>query len=139
MEIKITYSKSVAKNIDKEKLIYNVVKKSSAFLKLPHTVTIRIETLDPGLYAQTDITYKKIVLNSLLELNDIIFPLVHELIHLEQIETGKLNRSKQGKYVWEGQVYDVPENITHENYKQLPWEHEITKKNYDIVKKVLEN
>lgn len=137
MEIKISHSRDSRKDIYKDKLIESIVNKAANFLTLPKLVKIELKKLNPSNYAETDITNKSIVINSELDLNDILFPLIHELIHLEQIELGKLNRSKCGKYVWENQVFDIEESISYNDYKELPWELDVSKKHYDIVAKIL--
>lgn len=138
MEIKISYSRDSVKDIYKDKLIEAIISKAANFLTLPKLVRIELKKLSPNNYAETDITNKCIVINSELDLNDILFPLVHELIHLEQIELGKLNRSRCGKYVWENQIFNIEESISYSDYKELPWELDVSKRHYDIVVKILQ-
>jgi hypothetical protein len=60
--------------------------------------------------------------------------LAHELIHLEQYDSGRLRVIKNGVVIWEGKemnVLDIP-------YNDRPWEREAFKRQDDLEKKLLE-
>lgn len=137
MEVKIVHSRDSQKDIYKDRLIESITTRAAKFLTLPEIVIIELKKLNPSNYGETDITSKKIILNCDIDLHSIIFPLSHELLHLEQIETGRLNRSRSGKYVWENVVFEVEESITYSHYKDLPWELDVNKKHYELVAKIL--
>ena len=61
-----------------------------------------------------------------LSLNDVVIPLAHELIHLEQMTLGKLMINHEGLYIWEKQPYEVDTTqVPYGEYLQLPWELEV--------------
>lgn len=139
MLVKFIYGKC-AVDLRKEKLIKHIVEKLSAELTLPDIVTIEFQKMGNSVYGETDISNKKITLNYELELNDILIPLTHELIHLEQIQVGKLAKSRSGEYVWENKPYKIqPNRLRYKEYKELPWESEIDKKQKLLLEKLLKN
>lgn len=135
MQVKVFFADN-----KKERLVCKIVERASLSLQLPNTVEVEFQSLGPSAYGETDIIRKRITINSDLELNDIVLPLIHELIHLEQIETGRLAKSRQGTYVWEGAVYRVnPAKMLYSDYNKLPWELDVAKKQQNILDKLLKN
>lgn len=135
MEIKLYHAKNCY-DYKKQQLAKSIINKANTFLSLPDTIEVEFQSLGKSAYGETDIDRKRITINFDLQLNDIVIPLLHELIHLEQIHTGRLARSRDGQYVWEGQVFYVnPLNMSYEDYRQLPWESDSDRKQ----KKLLEN
>lgn len=133
MEIKLRHAKDCFDG-KKNQLVESIIKRASCYLELPTTIEIEFQDLGNSAYGETDIDHKRITLNFKLELNDLFIPLLHELIHLEQIHTGKLSRSKDGQYVWEGQVFYVnPLSMSYEEYRQLPWEFDSDKKQQKLL------
>lgn len=58
----------------------------------------------------------------------------HELIHLEQYDSGRLRVIESGVVLWEGKemnVLDIP-------YNERPWEKEAFRRQDDLEKKILE-
>lgn len=96
------------------------------YLTLPEEIVIEMSTMSPSVYAETYLHYKnthRIRLNVQLLINDIVIPLVHELIHLEQFTVGKLMINHEGLYIWDKQPYNIKLNDLHYgDYLQLPWE-----------------
>lgn len=137
MEIKVKFAKNLY-DPNKERLARSIVTRTQQYLNLPNIVEIHFQSLGRSAYGETDITTKRITINFDLELNDLLLPLLHELIHLEQIHTGLLNKSRNGEYIWNGQVYFVdPLTETYENYKQLPWEIDSEIKQKKLLQKLL--
>lgn len=133
MEIKLRHAKDCFSS-KKNQLVESIIKKASCYLELPTVVEIEFQDLGKNSYGETSIDNKRITLNFKLELNDLLIPLLHELIHLEQIHTGRLARSKDGHYVWEGQVFYVnPLDMSYEDYRQLPWEFDSDKKQQKLL------
>lgn len=140
MTVRFFYAKGLVIDYNKEKLVKHVVQQTGAHLKLPNSIDIEFQRMGSSTYGETDIATKRITINFDLGLNDIFLPLLHELIHLEQIETGKLARSKEGHYVWESTVYKIePGMLSYDDYKELPWEQDIVKKHRYLVKELLKN
>lgn len=119
-------------DLNKEKIIHKVCSILSRRLKLPTSITIVLKKLEPAIYAETSLqnmSQYRIVINSDLPIRDMIEPLVHELIHLNQIYTGKLV-GKKGSYFWEGIEYKVKSGLsqTYSDYQSMPWEIDVNQK-----------
>jgi len=119
-------------DLNKEKIIHKVCSILSNKLKLPTSITIVLKKLEPAIYAETSLqnmSQYRIVINSDLPIRDMIEPLVHELIHLNQIYTGKLV-GKKGSYFWEGIEYKVKSGLsqTYSDYQSMPWEIDVNQK-----------
>lgn len=139
MQIKFYYPKGLF-NIEKETIVKKVTETASQYLTLPKLIEIEFQHMGPSFYAETDIVKKRITLNFDLSTNELVIPVSHELLHLEQIETGRLSKSRFGEYVWEGNVYKIdPVKIPYVEYRQLPWELDIVKKQKILLEKVLKN
>ena len=139
MQVKIFYAKGLYDS-NKESLACKIVEEARPHITLPDIVEIEFQRMGPSMYGQTDVSRKRITINFDLDLNDIFIPLLHELIHLEQIHTGKLAKSREGKYVWEGAVYRVdPARMLYKDYNKLPWELDVAKKQQDLLEKLLKN
>jgi hypothetical protein len=111
---------------DRETLCETICISLSNVLTLPDEIIIEIVKMSPSAYAETYLHYKnshRIRLNNSLLINDIVIPLTHELIHLEQFTTGRLMINHEGLYIWEQMPYNVNMNDLHYgDYLQLPWE-----------------
>jgi hypothetical protein len=97
-------------------------------LDLPREIQIEFKELGDSIYAETSLNPRysnRITLNSNLEINEIIKPLIHELIHLEQINKGILSKRRNGSYLFEGKVYNIKPNMSYKDYQSLPWEHDV--------------
>lgn len=130
MAIRVIHTASADPN--KEKIIHKVCSILSDRLKLPTSITIILKKLEPAIYAETSLqnmSQYRIVINSDLPIRDMIEPLVHELIHLNQIYTGKL-AGKRGSYFWEGIEYKVKSGLsqTYSDYQSMPWEIDVNQK-----------
>ena len=77
----------------------------------------------------------RISINNKLTSTEIIEVLVHELIHLNQIKTGRLSSTSNGRYIWNKRQYTLNPNI---DYDTLPWERDVVAKQKHILKQTLE-
>ena len=138
MHVKVIHLCLVDKN--KEKIIHKVCSIILHKLKLPD-ITVVLKRLEPSVYAQTNLHHSdpyKIVLNSDLSIADTIKPLVHELIHCDQVYTGKLS-CKKGSYIWQGIEYRNQNqlNQTYSEYQNLPWELDVNQRLPKLLEFVL--
>lgn len=126
MQIKFIYPKDVLQNVSKEELCSTICNKLHTHLTLPDNVIIEFVWLEKHTHADTYVHYKdgpRIRLSLHLSLNHIVLPLLHELIHLEQMTLGKLMINHEGLYIWEKQPYEVDTTqLPYGEYLQLPWE-----------------
>jgi hypothetical protein len=139
MHIKFIYPKGIV-DINKNKLVQKVCTNFIEHLELPDEIVIEFQYLPFSTYAETMLDHKRVIINLHLDLNDIVIPLVHELIHLHQLHKGQLAMSKKGEYVWEGAVYRVnPAKMLYSEYNKLPWELDVAKKQQKILGNILKN
>ena len=131
--IRFIYSKTKIINSNKEKVLLKLFDKASQYLKLPKTLEVEFIDLHDSLYAETIVNprYKnRIRLNNKLSEKEIIRPALHELIHLEQMYTGRLSSPRTGMYLWEGQLYNHNdlEKLSYVDYSNLPWETDVNER-----------
>jgi hypothetical protein len=129
-------------DLKREKVITNVYNIAKNYLELPETVEVEIKSLGPNIYAETVANPRfknRMRINGDLSLTELIKPLVHELIHLEQIHTNRLSVNRQGFYIWENKVYRNfnPISMTHEEYKNLPWELDVSQRENELLNTIL--
>jgi len=126
--IKFSYYKNAGPDKDKEKVAQNVIDTIKKYIELPETIKVEFINMGTSQYGEAvvDINNPNLVrINLDLSTTDIVIPLVHELIHLEQMHTGKLSNAKFGYIIWEGKKYKVKSDIAYKDYMQLPWEQDV--------------
>ena len=128
---------------DKCKLIQIICDKVEELLHLPTEVDIEFTAMSPSTYGDTMVDYKnqiRIRLNKALQINDIMIPLVHELIHLHQMHIGQLMITSAGVYVWEKQTYEVDvTQMMYTDYLRLPWEADVADKQPKLMEEILKS
>ena len=128
---------------DKCKLIQIICDKVEELLHLPTEVDIEFTAMSPSTYGDTMVDYKnqiRIRLNKDLQINDIMIPLVHELIHLHQMHIGQLMITNAGVYVWEKQTYEVDvTQMMYTDYLRLPWEVDVADKQPKLMEEILKS
>lgn len=136
MNVTVIFPKNSQPDIAKAIIAERICQAASLYIDLPDN--IRIEFCDLEHYGETVLISKKIKLNITLTTHEIIFPLIHELIHLNQMHKGRLVITRFGDYVWEGKTFKVSNaKLTHKEYKQLPWEVDVTNREKELLVKVL--
>lgn len=138
--IKFIYNGGI-EDKDREKVVTAVIGKCKKKFSLPDSIEVEFRKLEPAVYAETLIEFRfknRIRLNSSLNYVDVIKPLIHELLHLNQTHTNKLYGRRDGAYVWLGKAYKVNEDINYNQYKNLPWEKDVSDKETNILDEILE-
>ena len=141
-KITFTYSGSIRPPVTYERFVTKIIKLVKKIYVLPETIQVQLCDLDDSLYGMTVLDPRfpnRIKLNQILDINDVMIPLIHELMHLHQIYTNKLQSRKGGIILWENQVYKVNMlNMSYAEYQNLPWEIDAdqkVKKIIDFIKK----
>jgi predicted metallopeptidase len=128
---------------DREKVIVRVCEKAKHHIKLPETIEILFKYLDLNVYAETIIEHRfknRIHINNNLSAKEVIRPLVHELIHLNQTHTEMLQSNGRGICIWKGTRYSINNTIPDYNdYCNLPWEIDAIEREPELLRLVLEN
>jgi hypothetical protein len=70
-------------------------------------------------------------------MKEVIVPLIHELLHLNQTYTGKLSGRRDGSFLWNSKVYYAPKIPTVQEWSKLPWEIDVAEKENFILEQVL--
>lgn len=140
MQVKILFPPN--KHDYKKALIStNICTKVSQLLPLPQYIEVEFSELKSGIYGETHLIPRnthRIVVNIFLAEKEIIFPIVHELIHLNQIHEGRLAISRSGLVVWEGKTYSLkPNSLTIKDYNNLPWEQDVINRQNNIIQQIL--
>lgn len=129
-------------NLKKETVIKNVINFLKDYLLLPNHLTIEFRKLSPHFYAETNLNLsnsRTVILNCMLSEKEIITPLIHELIHIDQIENKKLLVYKNGDVCWLGKRFDVEyiKRCTYAEYQNLPWENEVLERQENLLNLLL--
>lgn len=138
--IQFKYYKGTIPDVQKEKVAKNVCLTLREYLDLPETLEVEFVHLGPSTYGETivDTRYpNRIRINLDLSLTEIIIPIVHELIHLEQIKQGRLSNTRFGDILWEGKKYSMDKNMSYREYMKLPWEMDVSTRQTKLLSKIL--
>jgi hypothetical protein len=124
----------------REVIIDSFIRLIKPHLDLPDIIEVCLYPLDPNVYGGIDVVHKnRIAISTLLELHDIPKILTHELIHVSQKHTGLLKINSNGLCYWRGIPYTkvLPEEMSYEDYMNLPWELDVQKREKDLLKLTL--
>lgn len=106
-------------------------------LDLPNEIQVEFAKLHDSQYGATPVNSRfknRIQINTMLTANEIPQVLVHELIHLSQIKTGRLSNTSNGKPIWDGRIFQLTENV---NPDDLPWEQDVANKQQLLLTKTV--
>lgn len=139
--------------VNKEKIITNTCNTAKKYIKLPEELEVEIQNFSsPNYQRQYRYVLAETVLDSRLKVNririnndlsqkEIVIPLVHELLHLNQIVEGRLSVYKNGDIFWENKRYQLkdPTKSSYDYYENLPWEVDVRAKEKTLLNKILSN
>ena len=125
-----------------ETIAKKVCELTGEIISLPDKIEIEFTELKHDIYGEIIIhpSYKRrIRISSSLSPKEIIYPIVHELIHLHQIQSGILNISDSGVFTWAGKEYKLKttDEMTKEEYHALPWEEDVVYRQPFILDRIL--
>lgn len=152
MNISFFY-KDCEPNIEKEKVITNTCILAKKYVMLPDVLDIEIQNFSsPNYQRQYRYVLAETVLDSRLKVNririnselnqkEVIIPLVHELVHLNQIVENRLSVYRNGDIFWEGKRYQLkdPTKSTYDYYENLPWEIDVRAREQKLLKNILQD
>ena len=141
MNVVISFPKNSQPDIAKATVAERLCQAASLCINLPDHIEVHFANLGPGTYGEIMLKpgiNRVITVNLDLSVNEIIYPITHELIHLSQMYEGKLAVSRTGLYVWEGKTYKVdPAKISYKEYMNLPWEHDVTLRQKTLIEQII--
>jgi len=137
------YKGNISPLIPIEKFVTKVITLVRQIYPLPNIVEIQFENMDENVYGMTMLDPRfpnRIRLNQDLTLEELILPLTHELLHLNQIFTNRLQSRSGGRILWEKQIYKVDSmKLSYEDYQNLPWEYDVTIKQKKLLEFIAQN
>lgn len=124
---------------DRELVVTNIVNIVSTLIDIPDSIEVEFRNLK-HIYGELllDPRFKtRLRLEETLSSKEIIVPLVHELIHLNQVHVGRLKASRDGVF-WDNKFYNMKSReITTEVWANLPWERDVANKQQKLLENVL--
>jgi hypothetical protein len=137
MNINILFPKNYQPDIAKAKVATRLCQAASLYIDLPNSIIIEFTELDNDVYGDSILSANKIRINIKLSVKEIIYPIIHELLHVNQMHKGKLVVYKN-KIVWEGKTYSIDQSkLLYEEYRNLPWEQDVANREKILLGKIL--
>lgn len=141
MNIDINFPRNYKPDIEKAKVATSLCQAASLYITLPNNIIVEFVDLGPGIYGESTLYFNqqnKIRINLQLSNKELIYPLVHELLHLNQIHEGRLAVTRFGECVWESKVYKIDQSrMSYNDYRQLPWELDVAAREKELLVKIL--
>ena len=126
-------------NIEREKVSTHICQFLANILKLPIEIQIVFAKLPDSIYGNTIVNHRfknRITINSMLAANEVPIVLIHELVHLQQITTGRLSNTSNGKFMWDKKIFNINDDTDHD---MLPWELDVSDHLPKLIKQVQES
>lgn len=143
MKVIFIYRGSSKPNAIYEKLTEKVIKLMKTIYVLPDRIEIQFENLSPNIYGMTVLDPRfpnRIRINQDLSLEEYMLPLTHELLHLHQMFTNRLQSRSGGRILWDNVLYKVNNaTLSYSEYLQLPWESDVVQKQHKLLSFLQEN
>jgi hypothetical protein len=143
MKLTYIYKGSVKPPVIYEKFTAKVIDIMKKMFVLPDTIEIQFEDMGPSVYGMTVLDPRfpnRIRINQDLSLEEYLLPLTHELLHLHQMFTNRLQSRPGGRILWDKQPYKVNMmTMSYNEYQQLPWELDVAEKQQKLLKLLQEN
>jgi hypothetical protein len=116
---------------DQEKVATKLCENVAQVIVLPNEIEIEFANLAPNVYGETLLSGRfknRFRISTVLSPKEIIKPVVHELIHVHQVHTGKLSVMRDGTHIWMGKQYRNvdPKLLENAAYNNLPWEQDVS-------------
>jgi hypothetical protein len=143
MKLTYIYKGSVKPPDIYEKFTAKVIDIMKKMFVLPDTIEVQFEDMGPSVYGMTVLDPRfpnRIRINQDLSLEEYLLPLTHELLHLHQMFTNRLQSRPGGRILWDKQPYKVNMmTMSYNEYQQLPWELDVAEKQQKLLKLLQEN
>ncbi len=142
MSVTVRFPKYQQPDIEKAKVATSLCQAASLYISLPNNIIVEFVDLGHSAYGESTLTFNeesKVRINLQLSAKEMIYPLVHELLHLNQIHEGKLSVTRFGDCVWEGKTYKLNQSkMSYKEYTQLPWELDVTSREQQLLANILQ-
>ena len=142
MNVNVRFPKHSQPDIEKAKVATSLCQAASLYIALPDNIIVELVDLGHNAYGESTLTFNKeskVRINLQLSAKEMIYPLVHELLHLNQIHEGKLSVTRFGDCVWEGKTYKLNQSkMSYKEYTQLPWELDVANREKQLLANILQ-
>lgn len=142
MNVTVRFPKHLQPDIEKAKVATSLCQAASLYIALPDNIIVEFVDLGSNMYGESTLTFNKdskVRINLQLSAKELIYPLVHELLHLNQMHEGKLSVTRFGDCVWEGKTYKLNQSkMSYKEYTQLPWELDVTSREQQLLANILQ-
>ena len=141
MNVTVRFPKHLQPDIEKAKVATSLCQAAFLYIDLPDNIIVEFVDLGSNMYGESTLTFNKdskVRINLQLSTKELIYPLVHELLHLNQIHEGKLSVTRFGDCVWEGKTYKIDQSkMSYEDYTQLPWEYDVSIRQKKLIEQII--
>ena len=125
-------------------MITKICEAFSLEVKIPDQIQIEFKKLPKNVYAETMLDWRfknRIRMNYLLNHREVFAPVIHELLHMNQTHTGKLQVLREGIYMWEGNIHNVRNlnSLPYKEYMKLPWEQDVADRQHKLAEIVIQS
>ena len=142
MNVTVRFPKHLQPDIEKAKVATSLCQAAFLYIDLPDNIIVEFIDLGHNAYGESTLTFNKeskVRINLQLSAKEMIYPLVHELLHLNQMHEGKLSVTRFGDCVWEGKTYKLNQSkMSYKEYTQLPWELDVTNREQQLLANILQ-
>lgn len=143
MKLIFIYKGSTKPPVIYEKFTEKVIQIMKNMYVLPDNIEIQLENMGNSIYGMTMLDPRfpnRIRINQDLSLEEYLLPLTHELLHLHQMYTNRLQSRSGGRILWDKTLYKVNMlEMPYKEYQQLPWELDVAEKQQKLLKLLQEN
>ena len=142
MSVTVRFPKHLQPDIAKATIAERLCQAAFLYIALPDNIIVEFVDLGHNAYGESTLTFNKeskVRINLQLSTKELIYPLVHELLHLNQMHEGKLSVTRFGDCVWEGKTYKLNQSkMSYKEYTQLPWELDVTSREQQLLANILQ-
>jgi hypothetical protein len=142
MNVTVRFPKHLQPDTAKATIAERLCQAAFLYIALPDNIIVEFVDLGHNAYGESTLTFNKeskVRINLQLSTKELIYPLVHELLHLNQIHEGKLSVTRFGDCVWEGKIYKLNQSkMSYKDYTQLPWEQDVTSREKQLLANILQ-
>ena len=141
MQVSFIYPKG-EQHTAKEHVTIRICELAALHIDLPDQIIVEFQRMGPSVYGSAILNpanNDRFSVNLDLSIHEIIYPIVHELIHISQMYRGQLAVSRSGVFVREGKTYKIDQaKMSYKQYMQLPWELDVAHREKQLLANILQ-
>lgn len=141
MNVTVRFPKHLQPDTAKATIAERLCQAAFLYIALPDNIIVEFVDLGHNTYGESTLTFNKeskVRINLQLSTKELIYPLVHELLHLNQMHEGRLSVTRFGDCVWEGKTYKIDQSkMSYRDYTQLPWEYDVFVRQKKLIEQII--